>query len=242
LTATSSGPASRRLARPPSTSAPRRSPPCGTTRRAGHLLLNGLVYDDLHDDAPRDADSRIAWLRLQPDDSFRPQPYEQLAAVYRKHGLDESARAVLIAKNEDWARLTPTTRIQRVGHWLLGALAGYGYRPWRALWYVVGVVLWGTLVFGLGHRAGLLAPTAVQASERFHPFIYALDVFLPIVNLRQEHLWWPRTEWPPEAPKLLGVSKVFWGRLLRAYAILHVALGWTLNLLLVASVGGLIRR
>ena len=79
----------------------------------------------------------------------------------------------------------PTTRIERIGHWWLGKLAGYGYRPWHAVWYLSGVVLFGSLVFGLAHRAGLLAPTrrvmarvlVKRQRERFGGSSYCTDEY-----------------------------------------------------------------
>ncbi len=41
---------------------------------------------------------RLAWLRRDPD-GFSPQPYEQLAACYRRMGHEPEARRVLLAKH-----------------------------------------------------------------------------------------------------------------------------------------------
>jgi hypothetical protein len=74
----------------------------------------------------------LKWLRLQPYQEFFPQPYEQLATVLRNSGLDEQARRVLIAKNEQQRRFT--NRFSQDWWWynVFGWLIGYGYAPWRA--------------------------------------------------------------------------------------------------------------
>jgi len=66
----------------------------------GNLLVNGFTYERLQDKATKNVAERLAWLDLQPDDEYRPQPYEQLAAVYARNGFGSQARKVLIAKND----------------------------------------------------------------------------------------------------------------------------------------------
>jgi hypothetical protein len=56
------------------------------------LLLDGLRYSAL--EAPGTARSRLPWLSRDPA-GYRPQPYEQLATLYRQPGHDAYARTVL---------------------------------------------------------------------------------------------------------------------------------------------------
>src|SRR5215831_12226173 len=60
------------------------------------LNLQGFVYDAINvlNVTPK---QRLDWLRRQ-DDGYRPQPYEQLASVYRRAGHARAARTVAIAK------------------------------------------------------------------------------------------------------------------------------------------------
>jgi hypothetical protein len=72
----------------------------------GKLLLDGFTYNGFGTgtgglfgkDTPRDAASRLRWLRLQP--RFYPQPYVQLAKVLRDNGDEEGAATVLAAQEE----------------------------------------------------------------------------------------------------------------------------------------------
>src|SRR5438093_725141 len=67
--------------------------------KPGNLFLDGFRYERLYEESPLQADTRKKWLRLQPQDKFLPQPYEQLAAVLRQMGHERDARLVMIEKN-----------------------------------------------------------------------------------------------------------------------------------------------
>lgn len=59
---------------------------------------------------------------------------------------------------------------------------------------------------------------------RFNSLIYALDTFLPIVDLHQETYWLPRSPG------------------LRVYLWLHIALGWILTTIGVVGLTGIIKK
>lgn len=69
--------------------------------KKGDLLLNRCLYNAFIE-GPVDAKSRLDWLARQTPtrwgEDFWPQPYEQLASVFRQMGHGEDARAVLIVK------------------------------------------------------------------------------------------------------------------------------------------------
>ena len=97
----------------------------------GNLLVDGSVYDQIDDLASPNAEVQLGWLKRQPQDRFLSQPFEQLAIVLRKMGLEEDARAVMIAKNEEHARYIQW-RPEWLWYGLFGQIIGYGYSPWRA--------------------------------------------------------------------------------------------------------------
>ena len=98
----------------------------------------------------------------------------------------------------------------------------------------------------------------------YSPWLYALDVLLPIVDLRQENDWAPRVTdetgaviapWSQSAPWGWGVavrflewipgfeaSKWGWGYAVRLFEWLLILVGWGLSALLVGAVTGIIRR
>ncbi len=119
---------------------------CATPAR--RLALSGLVYTSL-----RAADWR-EWLHLitHHTHDYRPQPYQQLAAVLKATGRDSSARDVLIAQQQDLHdRGELGGRLIKGAHRLWGTLAGYGYRSGRI---AVALLLVLLLAAALGVIAG----------------------------------------------------------------------------------------
>ena len=124
--------------------------------KPGNLLLNRCLYNALIG-GPMDARRRLEWLaRQSPDrwgEDFWPQPYEQLAFVFREMGHDEDARTVLVEKE----RLQRAARRGRTASplWrmllqakdgLLGVTLGYGRKPllsfaWLLLFWGLGVAV-----------------------------------------------------------------------------------------------------
>ncbi len=106
---------------------------CPDAGRGGRCTHPGRVdLDDFAFTALRRVDWR-QWLHLvaHHTTSYRPQPYQQLAAIERAAGHDGNARQVLIAQQDDLRRRTPAAlggRWARAVHGLWGRLAGYGYR------------------------------------------------------------------------------------------------------------------
>jgi hypothetical protein len=76
------------------------------------------------------------WLHLVRchGDSYRPQPYQQLASARRAAGCDGDVRKILIDQQKDRSRRKNnqfSSALRRTGHRFWGVLAGYGYRAGR---------------------------------------------------------------------------------------------------------------
>ncbi|MCQ4208910.1 pentapeptide repeat-containing protein [Streptomyces longispororuber] len=178
-----------------------------------NLGLDGLTYDWLGEtatDRREDVTNRLAWLRHQPH--YAPQPYEQLAAHYRRSGQEAEARRVLLVRERTRrATLGPAGRA-----WgrLLDATVGYGYRPWLAGIWLALLTLLGSAVFA-AHT-----PVANKKGEGppFHAVPYALDLMVPIGGLGQ------RDGWHWAEPGVQGL----------AYGL--IAVGWILTTTVVAGV------
>jgi hypothetical protein len=147
------------------------------------LNLVGCTYNQLHarrlidpsqpmPTEPVDVDQRLAWLRRDLD-GYVPQPYEQLAAVYRRTGHDSDARRVLLEKHR---RRRDTLRWpgRLAGH-LLDGLVGYGYRNWLAGVWLAAFWLLGTLAFTLDPPS----PRNPAAASASNSGLYTLDLILP---------------------------------------------------------------
>jgi hypothetical protein len=114
---------------------------------------------------------------------------------------------------------------------------------------MIGVIVLGWLVVTTGARAGVMRRTwpdspphgEVAAYEKLHPLLYSVDVFLPFVNLHQEHYWWPDAERSGEC-SVLGARFRISGAFLRYYLWAQVIAGWLLSAIFVAGVTGLMRN
>ena len=137
------------------------------------LRLDGVAYTAL--EPVRPARDRLPWLA---GDGYQPQPYEQLAAVYRGGGREADARTVLLARERHRRRHLSTAG--RVWGLVQDALVGYGYRPGRAGLWLLALVALGTVVFGLR------PPPEPAGESGFNPLVYTVDLLIPIVDFGQE--------------------------------------------------------
>jgi len=223
--------------------------------RPGHLMINGLIYKSFGE-APDDARLRLGWLALQPP-GYRAQPFNQLAEVLHNGGREVESVTVMIAKRDERRRFGGLSAAQRIWQFLLKITIGYGYRPLRALWWIVAFVILGTVLFEWGYRAGLVTPTEGGAYKSFvseggcpthyppfNSFVYSLENFLPLVDLHQAQHWRPNPRHTRDHQvKLLGRARDFGkieGSALRIYLWIHILGGWTLTPLFVAGITGLI--
>jgi len=182
------------------------------------LYLEGFVYDAI--DAPAvTPKQRLCWLRRHQD-GYLPQPYEQLASVYRRAGNDQAARTVAIAKQQArrahdgrkqqgrraearrwWVRasrrawnfvLRWTVRAsRRAWSFVLRWTIGYGYRPALVLPYLTGLFAIGWVVFDNAYPTELRPAKTGPEQPGFNPARYTLDLLLPVANLHQREAFVP---------------------------------------------------
>ena len=210
----------------------------------GSLILDGFVYDGLAQ--PNDASSRLRWLRLEPP-GIHLQPYRQLAKYLHDQGDELGAMRVLIARDD--ARFANSGLAGIVSGTFLKWTIGYGHRPMLAILWSLGVVLLGSCIVSIGARAGVMAPTWPENKppevrkpyEELQPLLYSFDVFLPFVNLHQEHYWWPDATASGKYT-VLGRGITVRGRVLRYYLWLQIIAGWLLSAIFIAGVTGLLRN
>jgi len=231
----------------------------GSWPSPGKLLIDGLSYKGLVSRRPRDAAaglnyneigealparSRLRWLALQP--GFHQQPYQQLAKVLEESGDDSGAMQVLVAKEDlRYAHYGPLGRL-----WggFLRYTVGYGHRPMLTIMWSMGFVLVGWLIVRGAKAAAVMRPTypenALAAGDRryehLYPFLFSLDVFLPFVNLHQEHYWWPDAD-ATGACRVLGRTLNLRGSVVLYYLWAQIIAGWILSAIFVAGMTGLIK-
>ncbi|HLK85600.1 MAG TPA: hypothetical protein VKT27_03765 [Candidatus Binataceae bacterium] len=212
---------------------------------AGNLFIDGFVYGDISG-GPTDARSRLGWLRLQPP-GYRPQPYGQLAKVMRGRGSDVGAVDVMMAREDARREHGGLAWSERLWNRTLELTIGYGFRPIRALWWILGFVAAGSILFWTGYRRRAITPTEADAYEvfmrsgepprhypPFNAIFYSLENFLPVVDLHQGTYWRPN-------PRHGSGAHAISGTLLRWYLWLHILAGWIITPLLAAGLSGLVR-
>jgi hypothetical protein len=111
------------------------------------LTISGFSYDrfqgtaQVGDDKTWDENARCQWLSRQtPLDSG---PYEQAARVFRQHGYTSQAEHILITQRRRARKITSGrgARTRRALDAAYDVTVGYGYRPWRVLWLLIGLLV-----------------------------------------------------------------------------------------------------
>ncbi len=138
----------------------------GCPDRDRTITAHGLTYPVLGGISWRQ------WLHLlvHHTPTYRPQPFQQLAATERAAGHDNNAREVLITQQNDLRRRTPQAlgnRLARARHALWGWLGRYGYRAHRLVTALVVILtLAATLSLLAGH---VTTHPGHHAAERVPP-------------------------------------------------------------------------
>lgn len=150
---------------------------------SGNLDLEGLRYGRVSSTENVGVDERIDWLLR--DEQVSAASFERLAAHYQAAGDERSARTVRLARER---RLLRGQGIPaRAWGLLQDALFGYGFVPTRALLWLVALVGAGAWWFS----AHAVRPINPREHPTWDPFLYALDLVIPIVNLGHETAWNP---------------------------------------------------
>jgi hypothetical protein len=185
------------------------------------IRLDGFTYDSLA--APLKRDQRDSRRRLYPSDSastsadtlpassrliwlglngvgYRPQPFEQLAAFYRRIGHDDQARKVLLVKQR---RRRSTQKLGgKLWGYLLDWSVGYGYRPWLAAIWLITLVTIGSITFAWRPPP----PIDPATSPPFNSLVYTINLLLPIGQFVQPNQWNPNGSERWFAYSLVGVG------------------------------------
>jgi len=204
---------------------------CTNTNK--NLNLNHFVYDRLApDDTPREASLRLAWLERQNVDHYHPQPYEQLASVFKFYGQESDARAVMMAKQEKRVQSGKMKFFLRTWFWILGLIIGYGYQTWKVVLIMMAFITAGSVVAYRGRETMAKRKSDFVLGEgeqertfevKFNAFVYSIDKFIPLIEL--------------------GHSKEYVSSdvRIRFYMYIHVAAGWILSTFFAIAISGLVK-
>jgi hypothetical protein len=144
---------------------------------------------------------------------------------------------------------------------LFGPLIGYGHKPWLAAPLAMMIVLSGWVFFKEGYSRGLVTPLTESAyssnnagiqdpggaSKRisevypvFNPLVYSIDVFVPVVDLRQAKYWLPNANRGSELVPTSSAA-LCTGGLLLFWLWFEIVCGWVLTTLFLVGLTGLVR-
>jgi hypothetical protein len=162
---------------------------------SGHISLHDFRYDALAEPIELDDDAqvkhRLRLLRNAMGDIYRPGPYDQFATMLRAAGNEEHAATVLIDKQRwRYAALADGYRLLglpvMLWSWLQRSMVGYGYRPMRALLWLVALLVGGSVWFSLQSR-----PVEANADDHlvWSPVLFTIDQLVPIVDFGHKNRW-----------------------------------------------------
>ncbi|MEU4690360.1 hypothetical protein [Actinoplanes sp. NPDC023714] len=198
--------------------------------RKNDLRLNGFTYAFIHAEPTITVKQRLDWLRRDKE-HFVPQPYEELAAAYRREGHSQDAvkvqvsaqwqRRLEVRRPKDWLIL----RLVRIA-WsaLLRVTVGYGFRPWQIVGPIAVLFLFGWWWFSRAEAQGLInPPTNLEGEVTFHGARYTADLLIPGAGIGERARFIP-----------MGAAAHM--------AVAYTLAGWALAAMLIAGLVGIFRR
>ena len=223
---------------------------------SGKLKLEGFRYDSIEESDPSENSDRVEWLRRQYPEGkspFYPQPYEQLADVFKRIGDDKAAKKILFEKNNERSRKANLSFSEKFWYRFFEWIIGYGYYPWRSLLVVLLFIVVGWSVFYMANENGLMTPTDTRAIADtkqqiskdypvFNALVYSIDTFVPLVDLGVSKYYLPNANRKKPVPPSKFFDRFGNGSYIRIYLWFHIAAGWILTSLLVAALTGLVRK
>ncbi|MEE9315204.1 MAG: hypothetical protein V3V02_11200 [Rhizobiaceae bacterium] len=235
-----------------------------------------------------DADFWRDWLERQPkrhlEERYRPKPYAQLATVLQSMGHEEEARSIRIEQRKRQSLFTRKfeavadtfeAKILRkfIVFWnfIQSAVVSYGYRPGKAVFFLAGMIVLGSVIYYAAARDGIMTPT--------HPLIFKETVNGFIPKACSENWVYPaagirakceaavpseystfnaiiysidtaipvvnfrmEADWSPRVVTWDEGKPYSLGWWVRTWEWVQIAFGWGFSLLFVSAIGGVIRR
>jgi len=167
-------------------------------RERGGIILDGFEYNSIQMTHVT-VEQRKQWLlramkasQQKPggdSDGYLPQPYDQLAEAYRRAGNDYDARRIQLAKYRQRNHATHWDRwYLKLWNVVQDIAIGYGYAPTRALIWLLGVYVFGVLLFRYGARP-ISITNAHPGFTLNNSAAYTLDLLLPASSLSERQIW-----------------------------------------------------
>ena len=250
----------------------------------GKLDLDGLSYQRFAG-GPTSSEARIPWLKAGSywGGEFYPQPFTQCAKVLREMGHEADARAILIQRETLLARdrrrqlkIVPNGDVsvglhslwrdfRRGWNWvwrgIFWLVAGYGYRPFNSVLFLIGFIAALYIPTYLAYDEGSFAPNSgpILVSDAWQGLATDTSVDNPAKVWAAKTgpgqdwesfstLAWsadvviPIIEFGQTSAWAPSTERGFWGRHLFWMRWVFTIMGWIAAALGAAAVTGIIRR
>ncbi len=184
----------------------------------GLIDVRGLAYEDLN---VRSKDGQ-GFLFLLDQSPYDGRSYHALEKYYLSAGFPSYADKIYVTyKMRETTNGLPYDSWQWWWNLFLGGFIIFGKGPELA-------VLWFALIVGFGYlmfRKKEKMAAIIETNKRYRPFLYSLDLFLPLVNLGYASIWSPAPEY----------------KITRIYAVIHKYLGLILIPIAILAFLGIIK-
>ncbi len=197
----------------------------GSMSDRSRIMVRGMKYDEL--DQSNSVEVFVKWV-MRGKNRYYSGTYKRLADVLKSQGDEEGAKVVLISMMNSKARIEELSMFGWCLHVLMDITMAHGYRPWRLVWICVFIVVLGWWRFRRARDDMVCTENEkLRHLYGFHPLVYSIDLFVPLIDFGQAKHW---------LPNLGTVSERF-----RWYVWGHIAAGWILSTLTAVGLTGLVR-
>lgn len=186
---------------------------------SGMIDVRGLTYTELD---VKDAVSGGRFIFLLNQSYYSGRAYKALEDYYRLEGFPSYADEIYI--NYKFRETTDGLTFTSWQWWwniFLGGFIIFGKGPELALIWFVLIVGFGYLMFRKKEKMA----AKIETDKPYKPFLYSLDLFLPIINLGFANVWSPKPE----------------NRITKIYAVVHRYLGLILIPIAILAFLGIIK-
>jgi hypothetical protein len=220
-------------------------------RERGAIVLDGFEYNSIQMTHVT-LEERKQWLMRAMEaskrkfgsgnDGYLPQPYNQLAKVYRRVGNEREAKLIAIERENQRDRVMPWRYpAAKISSRIYKITLSYGYNLKRAALLLPVLYLISVLMVHVAQQDNAFvavdetarSSTTVENCTSAYPCLsdwaYPVDWVVPIINLHQSEFW------QPDAHSAIGKAT-------RDWLYTTTILGWAVTTLLIGAFTGLIRR
>lgn len=186
--------------------------------------INGFSFNYLENEK-----NPATWktlLQLLNGSKFSISTYSCLENYYKNLGMTEVADKIFTDRKKR-ERTESSNFLEKTLNFLYEHFIGFGRAPGKAIIWSSFFIFIGYLVFS---KQRLIPRNSKENVKTFHRLIYTLDVFLPVLNLKEDEYWHIYVKKP--------ASKFYFNFPLFYYVFLKIS-GWILAIYLIFALTSL---